>query len=79
MLLSDFGLTFFYNNKWSDQSTTIRSNIDSILLIININGNEFLDSSSFPKKSEIIHELQRLSMNTNRLTIEIDNEVLRRI
>ena len=79
MLLSDFRFTIFNNDKRSDQPSSIRCYINSILLVIGVDTHKFLNPSSFSQKSEIFDELMWVCVNTNRLTIQVNHKILRRV
>lgn len=82
MLLCDFrpclccSFFFFDDDQWPYQPASIRCNVNSILLVIDVYRHKLLNPAPLSEKTEVFHELQWLSVNSNWLTIQVNDEVL---
>lgn len=79
VLLGHLWAALLNNDQRPNEPAAICGNEYCIHLLILVNGNELLDSPSLSQESEILHELVWLSVHTNRLTIEVNHVVLRRV
>ena len=75
MLLSNFGLLVLNNDQRPDESSSVRGYVNTVLLHVQVDAHEFLNPSSFPQEPEVADKLQRTSMDTNRLTVEVNDKV----
>jgi len=79
VLLSDLWLALFDDDERPDEPTTVRRNINCILLIIDVYRDKLLDSSALSQRSEVINKLDWLSVNSDWLTVEVYHEVFGRV
>ena len=77
MRLTKLRLAFLTDNEWSHKSAAICRNVDAVNLTVVIDGDKLLDATALPQQAHISHELYRLLVDTNRLTVQEYQDVLR--
>ena len=77
MCLSELWLAFMTHDKWPHKSSTIRSDEDVVQALIVVDGDELLDPSALPQEAHIPDKLSCLLVDTYRLTVQEDQDVLR--
>ena len=81
-------LDVFLSKHWSsslahyegpDKSASISGNVDAIQLVIVVNGDKLLNPSTLTKQPQIPTELGPVFMDTYRLSIQEDKDMVRRV
>ncbi len=68
--LLDLGTAPLYCEQWAHEAASVTGNVDAVLLVVEVDRHELLNAASFAQEPEVAHELQRLLVHTNWLTIE---------
>lgn len=79
MLRSDPWPAILHNNSRSTNPTTITSNVDSIVVVIDINTDKFTKSSCPSELPELGNKTVGMSRQANDSTIDVDDIGIRSV
>ena len=75
VLLLDFTSSIFDNNEWSADTSSIRSDVNRLLLQVDVDTDELVDPSRSTKLTESANESRSTSSKTKNVTVEVDDQV----
>jgi len=79
VLLSDHRLAILNEYQRSDQTATIRGDVDRSLRNVYMNAYKLLNSTPLTEKAEVFYKFSGLSVHTYRLTVKINHKVFLRV
>lgn len=76
MLVHDFRLLIFNNDHRPTNSATITRNVDSVVMMINVDADEFTESPGATQFPKVLNKTSRILCQTNDATVDVHDKTI---